>query len=107
MPLGVVSTHPAAQAIGRFADDFPLALLRQQPSSAAGSGTQHTPQLQHTLLGAVLLVPIVLEEAKGKVSFAQGPRVAPDELVLPEASGGRTWGCVLSLTQEWRWVVGV
>lgn len=65
-PPDVVSTHPTAQAVAPFTGDFLLARFRQQPSSAARTGTQHTSHLQHALLGTILLVPVVLEEARGK-----------------------------------------
>lgn len=71
----MVSTHPAAQAVAPFTGDFPLALLRQQPSSAARTGAQHAPHLQYTLLRAILLVPVVLGEVEGKVSCACDPEL--------------------------------
>lgn len=57
---GCRGTHPAAQAVAPFASDFPLLGLGQQPGPAARPGAQHAPHLQHALLGAVLLVPVVL-----------------------------------------------
>lgn len=60
--------EPTAQAVASFTGDFPLALFRQQASPAARTGAQHAPHLQHTLLGAILLVPIVL-------LFSENPEV--------------------------------
>lgn len=51
---------PAAQTVAPFASDFPPAWLRKQACSAARAGAQHAPHLQHTLFGAILLVPVVL-----------------------------------------------
>ena len=40
---GVAGTHPAAQAVGRFAGDLPLARFWKQPRPAARAGAEHAP----------------------------------------------------------------
>lgn len=97
-PLGVVSTHPAAQAVAPFTGDFPLALFRQQPSSAARTGAQHAPHLQYTLLCAILLVPVVLGKVEGKVSCACDPE-QPKVSCFCLSAQMRNSDCVLNWVQ--------